>query len=137
MALAERTHLDAEVDCESEKSTYGLCRVMTVLFQVKIRCRIRSWCHKGGCKQYSRMREQMGKVQVRIYRTILVQPKVLVRRREAIQKVCSNQFVEFRETGLKEWVLIACDDRGRPEVATDVVVRHPAKQHGGLDEQQK
>jgi len=72
MALAEWTHLDADVDCESEKSTYGLCNVMAVL-----RCYTRdqklvprgTWT---GRKRYSRMREQMCEIQVRIHRTVLV-----------------------------------------------------------------
>ena len=42
MALAEWTHLDADVDCESEKSTYGLCNVMTVLCWIKIRRVVRN-----------------------------------------------------------------------------------------------
>ena len=79
----------------------------------------------------------MGKVQVRVQRTVLVQPKMLVRGWEALQKVCKDQFIKLCETGLEKWVLIACDDRGRPKVATDVVVCHPPKQHGRLDEQQK
>ena len=79
----------------------------------------------------------MRKIQVRIHRTILVQPKVLVSHREVLQKVHRDQFVELCETGLEEWVLVAWDDYGRPKVAADVVIRHPTKQHDGLDEQQK
>ena len=140
MALAEWTHLDADVDCESEKSTYGLCNVMVVLCWINIRRMIRDWFrgeYKQGRKRYSRMREQMCEIQVRIHRTVLVQPKVLVRLWEALQKVRGNQLIELCETGVEKWILIACDKRGRPEVATDVEVRHPTKQHGRLDEQQK
>ena len=35
MALADWAHLDAEVDCESEKSTYGLCNVIVVLCRME------------------------------------------------------------------------------------------------------
>ena len=60
MALAAWTHLDADVDCESEKSTYGLCRVMTVLYWIEIGHNIRNCVReedKRGRKKYSRMRE--------------------------------------------------------------------------------
>lgn len=79
----------------------------------------------------------MCEVQVRIHRTVLVQPKVLVRWWEALQKVCGDKLVKFCETGLEEWILVACDDRRRSKVAANIVVRHPAKQHDRLDEQQK
>ena len=36
MALAELTHLDVDVDPESEKSTYGLCNVMAALCRIEI-----------------------------------------------------------------------------------------------------
>ena len=83
------------------------------------------------------MGEQMCEIQVRIHGTILVEPKVLVRWREALQKVRGNKFIKLCKTGLEKRVLVAYDNCGRPEVATDVVVRHPTKQHGRLDEQQK
>jgi len=75
MALAEWTHLDADVDCESEKSTYGLCNVIAVLCWIKIIRVIRNWFrgeHRQGGRRYSRMREQMCKIQVCIHRTVLV-----------------------------------------------------------------
>ena len=79
----------------------------------------------------------MCKIQVRIYGTVLVQPKVFVRWREALQEVRGNQLVKLCEAGFEEWVLVACGDCRRSEVATDVVVRYPTKQHGRFDEQQK
>lgn len=76
----------------------------------------------------------MCEIQVRIHRTVFVEPKVFVRWWEAFQKVRVNQLIKLCETGLEKWVLVTCDNRGRPEVATDVVVRYPTKQHGRLDE---
>ena len=79
----------------------------------------------------------MCKVQVRIHRTVLVQSKVLVRWWEALQKVCGDKLVKFCETGLEKRVLVACDGCWRSKVAANIVIRHPAKQHDRLDEQQK
>lgn len=79
----------------------------------------------------------MSEVQVRVDRTIFVQPEVFVRRREAFQKVRRDQLVKFCEPRLEERVLVPCDDCRLPEVATDIIVRDSTKQHGSLYKQQE
>lgn len=79
----------------------------------------------------------MGEIKVRIHRTIFAQSKVFVSRWEVLQKVHRYQLVELRKSRVEERVLVARDNYRCPEIAADIVVRHSAKQHDGLDEQQK
>lgn len=133
MLLAAFTHLEVERDWGSVKSKYGLCRVIVALM-TRMSKRYTPWIHATDV----RMRNDVDHIQVGIKsataKRISHSLVSLVYVGYALQEIMRNQLVQSVESVQCERIGVLRRGCCSAQVAPNVIVRYPSKEHNSLDE---